>query len=168
MIGVFCKDIWGIIYEKLEISYDPLALNNLSISCKKLHNIDMERRKKYIWEYEKQGPLIENLKKGRQNYLNLVKYAPLSCYIYPHKYFEITFESANNWLNRSFLGTKNEEELIFRLLNILDVKQLTKYSDIHKDLELIQAQVFASDLQYMFSYLKNNGDIVDTIMDLQF
>jgi hypothetical protein len=167
MIGVFCKDIWGIIYEKLETSYDPRALNKLSITCKKLHSIDMERRKKYIFQYEKQGPLIQKLKKGRQNYLNLVKYAPISCYIYPYKYFEITFESANNWLNSYFLGTKNEEELISRLGNILNVKQLAQYYE-DKDLELIQAQVKASDLQYMFSYIKNNGDIVDTIMDIQF
>jgi hypothetical protein len=167
MIGVFCKDIWGIIYEKLETSYDPQALNSLSISCKKLHSIDMERRKKYIWEYEKQGPLIQKLKKGRQNYVNLVKYAPISCYIYPHKYFEITFESAHNWLSSYFLGIKNEEELIRYFFFILDVKKLSEYYE-DKDLELIQAQIKASDLQYMFSYIKNGGDIIDTIMDLQF
>ena len=47
MIGPFSKDIWGIIYEKLEIDFDPLALNNLSRTCKKLYNIDNIRKKNY-------------------------------------------------------------------------------------------------------------------------
>ncbi len=47
-LGPFCKDIWGMIFSHFEINFCPISLNNLSLTCKKLNNIDNERRSRYL------------------------------------------------------------------------------------------------------------------------
>ena len=47
-LGPFCKDIWEIIFFYFEINFCPDTLNALSLTCKKLNNIDNERRSRYI------------------------------------------------------------------------------------------------------------------------
>lgn len=177
MIGVFPKDIWGIIFEKLETNFNPHTLNNLSVTCKRLYGIDKQRRQNYIKSYEKIGPLIEKLKKGRQDYVNIVKYAPITCHFYKYYYFPINSNLIKDWLkNHSGIDHKEKE----RLLNMKEKEMLTKFVKFintnyyatgeifAKDIEMISRQILAPPFFYVLSYLKNRGDIVNTIMDLQF
>ena len=41
------KDIWGLIFEQFEDKFDPYTLNALSLTCRKLNQIDRERRIRY-------------------------------------------------------------------------------------------------------------------------
>ena len=192
MIGVFSKDIWGIIFEKLETNFNPHALNNLSLTCKRLNVIDKQHRQNYIKDYEKMGPLIEKLQKGRQDYVNLVKYAPLTCPFYRYYYFPVTFKLLVTWIKRNLsneerdfllnlkekevmsdkerdsLFNLKEKEIVSQLLPLISGKFFINFSDFPKDIILIERQINAPKVSYVLSYIKNRGDIVNTIMDLQF
>lgn len=177
MTGIFCRDIWGIIFDLIEEDFDPFALNNLSATCRKLHDLDMQHRQCYIRAYEKQGPLIEKLKKGRQDYVKLVRYSVITCHFYKHYYFQVTFTDVIKWLrkqknirfkDKEKLTRMTEEEIVTELLEKTDVKKFKEDKGFDKDIELIRNQVDVPDYCCVFSLIKNRGDIVNTIMELQF
>ena len=175
MIGVFSKDIWGIIFEKLETNFDLNALNNLSLTCKRLYEIDKQRKQNYIKDYEKVGPLIEKLKRGRQDYVNIVKYAPITYHFYKFYYFPVTFKLLVTWIKqnlsskeRDFLFNLTKKEVVSQLLPLISGNFSINFCDFPKDIKLIENQINAPKVSYVLSYIKNRGDIVNTIMDLRF
>lgn len=87
MIGLFPKDIWGMIFENFERDFDPISLNNLSLTCKQLNYIDIQRRKIYIKNYEKTERDVETYKKGRQDYVTLLKYLCITKYVHSHAFY---------------------------------------------------------------------------------
>ena len=175
MAGIFCRDIWGIIFDLLEKNFDPLTLNNLSATCRKLHDIDMQRRQSYIKQYEKHGPLIEKLKEKRQDYVQLIRYAAITCHFYKYYYFQVTFKHVIQWLSKDQtfqyqqqLTKMTQEEIVNELLEKTKVKQFKNNSEFSRWIELIKCQISAPDYCYVFTYIKQDGDIVNAIMDLQF
>jgi hypothetical protein len=174
MIGPFSKDIWGIIYEKLEIDFDPLTLNNLSRTCKKLYNVDNIRKKNYELKLKKINKTYQNT--GRQDYITLLENSYITQYLN-----EYWVESKRNskeisqWLkklnvrNLGISEKSSEQEITTKLIIVADEYNsrdcfLIPISD---DLDLISTQTGALLYDCLFMYFFHDRDIISAIMEIQ-
>lgn len=171
MIGIFYKDVWGLIYEELERKYDVKTLNSLSCACKQLYNMDIHRRKFFISQC---GPLphrVGNYFKlsvpKRPDYYSLIKFNPIITYL------------------RNYIDTEGSTN-VYKLCDALNILNATTLDELNKIpfatvldmlnvdaryLELVKNQLApsdASDAVYIFSLFLYDNDIVESIMSLQF
>ena len=75
-IGPFYKDIWSLLFKHFEINFDPYTLNSLSLTCKKLNQIDKEHISSYKNYLKRKYKIREDFfhlffEKGRCNYIKM-------------------------------------------------------------------------------------------------
>lgn len=170
------KDIWNLIFEKLETNFCPYSLNSLSLTCKKLNSIDKERRERYSKHLNnKYSDILSQIQKyketkGRFDYVTLEKYLYIgNCYVKETPYQNIKiYEHFPDYLSYlEKLKVKNFTEL--KQLSMDELLKRLEFKDyVRKDIELIQKQVYTkSDLILVFTYMKWDEDIVNSILDIQ-
>jgi hypothetical protein len=167
-LGPFCKDIWEMIFSHFEINFCQETLNSLSLTCKKLHFIDKKRKSTHFKALMKKCSLLEfhpEINKARPDYVTLYKY--------------ISIDMINIGKNSKdvFLIKKIPElHLYLKKLNVDTFEELNKISsqDICKKLDICYNDVYlffsnetVSFIIAAFFYIKNNGDIINAIMDMQ-
>lgn len=168
------KDIWNLIFEKLETDFCPYSLNSLSLTCKKLNSIDKERRERYSKHLiNKYSDILSQTKRnleGRIDYITLERYLFIgNSYVVQNIFQNIKmYEHFPDYLSYlEKLKVKNFTELkqlsIDEFCTKLDFKEINR-----KDISLIQEHVYTkSDLILVFTYMKWDEDIVNSILDIQ-
>lgn len=172
-LGTLSKDIWGLIFQTYEINFCPKTLNSLSLTCKKLNEIDKERRLKYINQYSDLDiELNPELKKGRQDHVRVLKYKNIDLINMSTKKI---FKIGENYENVMFLVYPNLHEYL-KILNVEKYEELfglhqntvcEKFDIPSKDLDLVCSHVSTEFIFAIFSLIKHKGDIVNAIMELQ-
>lgn len=170
-LGTLSKDIWGLIFHKFEINFCPHTLNSLSLTCKKLNEIDNERRCRYLNQYS----LIElnpELKKGRQDHVSFLKYRNIDLIDMTTKKI---FKIGGNYEN-TMISVYPDLHKYLKILNVDKYEDLfkmnqgvcEKFNIPSKDVDLVCSQVCTEFIFAIFSLIKYEGDIVNSIMELQF
>jgi hypothetical protein len=181
----FPKDIWKLFFIYFENNFCSKTLNSLSLTCKKLNQINKERVKNhinvlrykyvniayYISEFEYDYVTLKNCiiidetgvyKSGESKGMKQSNNYGQTFLHRPYSYYFLDFF---NSLRK--LGVKSYSELI----KMSDKDICLKLNCIYDDVYLVERQ--CEDYPYTFlfyvlSLLKNKGDIVNCIMEIQF
>lgn len=164
MIGPFPKDIWGLIFREFEYNFDPYALNNLSLTCKKLYEIDMQHKKNYISRRKKIGYDEPIYKKGRHDYVTLLKYGYLMQYLHNHSFCMDNYRNIYQFVkllkigNLSKMEALSETQMTKLILTLIDVGVFQNY--YLKDIMLISNRLPKAPLYCcLLAYLQLYQDV---------
>lgn len=172
---MFPKDIWSLIFRIFEKNFDPETLNSLSLTCKKLYQIDKEHKNMYLrYLEEKYGfDIVSYFAKGRMDYLLLDKYLSIgtldiisetkTCFINSYlSNFPKLFTYLKSLKVESYeeLKNMNSEELCLKTkCDIVDL-------DTIKNSFVSVYNIQAHDFICLFYLLKNNKDLVNSVMEI--
>lgn len=169
-LGTLSKDIWSLLFQNFEVNFDPLTLNCLSLTCKKLNNIDRERVQ--LYKNDLFSNYNVNFSKGRFDFVLLKKYAiigmidirsskPLKDKADYKFTLSSIFPDLFSYLKKLNVNTYEE---MFKLDNE-EICSRLNCKDI--DVYLISAN---TSLNFLFSsmfLLRNGVDIVNAVMQIQ-
>ena len=179
-LGLFSKDIWELLFQHFEINFSPSTLNSLSLTCRKLNSIDKERRRRYIKTIEKKYNHFFDLiifhykyRRGRIDYISLNKYTNIGMIDISTKKLLQNDKNSKNVL----VSIYPDLYVYLQKLRVNTYKELIQMSRVDicrkfecrlEDIELIHAQTDEwSFIFSAFSYIKWDGDIIDSISELQ-
>ncbi len=155
-LGYLSKDIWGLIFNYFEINFCPNSLNALSLTCKKLNEIDNERKRTYIRQID------VKLKNGRVDLAAYVKYKNIDTKMIGNKNMISFYPDLHKYLDT--LKVDKYEDLF----KLKQEKVCEKFDILSKDVDLICHHTSIEFIFVIFSLIKHKEDIVNAIMDFHF
>ena len=160
-LGTLSKDIWGLILTYFEINFSPHTLNSLSLTCKKLNEIDNERKRRYIKQ-------IDVKLKGRVDFISFIKYKSIDM-------VDMTTQKLSKYNENIMICVYPDLHKYLKILKVDKYEELLKlnknatcqkFGICDKDIDLVCSQISVHFIFAIFSFIKNENDFINTIMEL--